>query len=84
MLNINRNNPSDIKLILKNKKFKKISVITGYNSYYKSNANLILENIFKSRNVDFYFKKNLISDEIIIGMGAGSISKWMRDLKSSL
>ena len=31
-----------------------------------------------------YFKKNLISDEIIVGMGAGLISQWMRDLKSSL
>jgi len=31
-----------------------------------------------------YFKKNLISNEIIIGMGAGIISKWMAGLKSSL
>ena len=31
-----------------------------------------------------YFKKNLISDEIIIGMGAGVISQWMRELKFSL
>ncbi len=31
-----------------------------------------------------YFKRNLISDEIIIGMGAGSISKWMRSLKKLL
>ena len=31
-----------------------------------------------------YFKKNLISDEIIIGMGAGAISNWMRELKYSL
>ena len=31
-----------------------------------------------------YFKKNLISNEIIIGMGAGTISKWMMGLKSSL
>ena len=31
-----------------------------------------------------YFKKNLISDEIVIGMGAGIISKWMRELKHSL
>jgi len=31
-----------------------------------------------------YFKKNLTSDEIIIGMGAGSISQWMRELKYSL
>ena len=31
-----------------------------------------------------YFKKNLLDNEIIIGMGAGSISKWIRDLKYSL
>ena len=31
-----------------------------------------------------YFKKNLVNDEIIIGMGAGSISQWMKELKSSL
>ncbi len=31
-----------------------------------------------------YFKKNLISNELIIGMGAGSISKWMTDLRFSL
>ena len=31
-----------------------------------------------------YLKRNLISNEIIIGMGAGSISKWMTDLKNSL
>ena len=28
-----------------------------------------------------YFRKNLINDEIIIGMGAGSISQWMREFK---
>ena len=31
-----------------------------------------------------YFKKNLISNEIVIGMGAGLISKWMTGLKFSL
>ena len=31
-----------------------------------------------------YFKKNLISNEIIIGMGAGIISKWITGLKFSL
>ena len=29
-----------------------------------------------------YLQKNLISDEIVIGMGAGSISKWIHDLKN--
>ena len=28
-----------------------------------------------------YLKKNLISNEIIVGMGAGSISKWINNLK---
>ena len=31
--------------------------------------------------LSIYLKKNLISDEIIIGMGAGLISQWMRELK---
>ncbi len=31
-----------------------------------------------------YFKKNLINNEIVIGMGAGSISKWMYNLKDNL
>ncbi len=31
-----------------------------------------------------YLKNNLSGNEIIIGMGAGSISKWMRDLKNTL
>ncbi len=31
-----------------------------------------------------YFRKNLVSNEIIIGMGAGVISKWMANIKYSL
>ena len=31
-----------------------------------------------------YLQKNLIRNEIVIGMGAGAISKWMVRLKSSL
>jgi UDP-N-acetylmuramate--alanine ligase len=31
-----------------------------------------------------YFRKNLINDEVVVGMGAGSISKWMYNLKSNL
>ena len=29
-----------------------------------------------------FLKKNLIKNEIVIGMGAGIISKWMNDLKN--
>ena len=31
-----------------------------------------------------YFKKNLKNNEIVIGMGAGTISKWMKELKTIL
>jgi UDP-N-acetylmuramate--alanine ligase len=41
--------------------------------------------IIKNQNeLGKFLKRNLISDEIIIGMGAGVISKWMYDLKYSL
>ena len=51
-------------------------------------SNLIAKNsntqiIIIKNEIDLckYLKKNLINDEIIIGMGAGIISKWMRELK---
>ncbi len=54
-------------------------------------ANLIAKNsktqvIIVKNEIELskYFKKNLISDEIIIGMGAGVISKWISGLKFSL
>ena len=31
-----------------------------------------------------FLRKNLVSNEIIIGMGAGLISQWMRELKNNL
>ena len=42
--------------------------------------------IFISNESDLtnFFRKNLINNEIVIGMGAGSISKWMYNLKNSL
>ena len=48
--------------------------------------NSSVEVIIIKNEKDFknYFKKNLIKNEIIIGMGAGSISNWMRNLKQLL
>ncbi len=36
------------------------------------------------KDLSNFFKKNLFNDEIVIGMGAGSISQWMRQLKETL
>ena len=42
---------------------------------------IIVKNEIELNN---FLRKNLISNEIIIGMGAGLISKWMTGLKNSL
>ncbi|MDC0449764.1 UDP-N-acetylmuramate--L-alanine ligase [Pelagibacteraceae bacterium] len=47
-----------------------------------SKTQVILVN--NESNLTKYFRKNLIKDEIVIGMGAGSISKWMHNLKNTL
>ena len=47
-----------------------------------SNVNVII--IKDEENLKNYLKKNLYKNEIIIGMGAGSISNWMRNLKQNL
>ena len=54
-------------------------------------ASLIVKNsktqviIVKSEGeLSNFLKKNLISNEIVIGMGAGLISKWMSGLKFTL
>ena len=48
---------------------------------YSKTQVILVENQIQLKK---YFDKNLLSDEIIIGMGAGLISKWMNNLKSDL
>ena len=40
--------------------------------------------IASENDLSNYLRKNLINDEVVIGMGAGSISKWMYNLKNIL
>ena len=37
-------------------------------------------NINNEKELNNYFKKNLINNEIVICMGAGSISNWIRKI----
>ena len=64
----------------KNFKFNLINFANLIAKNSKTQVIIVKNEIELSR----YFKKNLISNEIIIGMGAGAISKWMLGLKSSL
>ena len=41
-------------------------------------------NIKDQNELKKYFKKNLLKDEMVICMGAGSISNWIRDIASEL
>ena len=65
MLNDGKN---EINRLLKNNRFKKILIISGKNSYYKSGAFKIINTLIKDKEVRFYFKKNYVpkTDELKI------------------
>ena len=63
-----------------NKKFDLIK----FGKMISSNSNVDVIIINNEENFKNFFKKHLIRNEIIIGMGAGSISNWMRNLEQSL
>ena len=65
------------------KKNLKFSIIK-FAELISKNSNTQVVIINNEIELNKYFKKNLISNEIIIGMGAGLISKWMTSLKFSL
>ena len=67
-------------MLLEKKKITKFDLIKFGNLIAKNSKTQVI--IVKNElELCKYFKKNLISDEIIIGMGAGAISKWMVGLK---
>ena len=64
----------------KNYKYDKIEFAKMISNFSKTQVILIKD----YSEIEKYFKKNLMDDEIIIGMGAGSISKYMQELKTYL
>ena len=44
------------------------------------NSNIQVILIKDQENLNKFLKKNLFSNELVIGMGAGSITKWMREI----
>ena len=41
-------------------------------------------NIQNKKELKIYFKKNLLENEMVICMGAGSISNWIREIGDEL
>ena len=62
------------------KKFDIIKFAKKIGKYSKVQV-IVINNYIELMN---YFKKNQSNKQIIIGMGAGSISKWILDLKEDL
>jgi len=62
------------------KKYNKVKFAKLISKFSKTQVIVIRDELDLTK----YFRKNLTSDEIVIGMGAGSISKWMYNLKDNL
>jgi UDP-N-acetylmuramate--alanine ligase len=62
------------------KKYNKFKFAKLISKFSKTQVVIVKNELDLTR----YFKKNLINNEIVIGMGAGSISKWMYNLKDNL
>ena len=52
-----------------------------FSNMISKNSNVQVIIIKNEINLKKYFIKNLLKDEIVICMGAGSISKWIREMK---
>jgi len=64
----------------KNNKFSLQKFCKDVISYSKTEV----VQIDNKNQIEIYLKKNLLSNEIIIAMGAGSISSWIRDISNRL
>ena len=60
-----------------------------YNFSQSKFSNLICDksktqviNVFNKEQLKKYFSKNLLSDELVVCMGAGSISNWIREISN--
>ena len=58
--------------------------IIKFGGLIAQNSNTQVVIVENEIELEKYFKKNLNENEIVIGMGAGSISKWIFNLKHSL
>ena len=61
----------------KNPRFKTVEFAKMISNLSKTQV-IIMKS---TKDIEKYLKRNLISNEIVIGMGAGTLSKYMRELK---
>lgn len=84
----------DLMKFLNQKKFLKIFVITGRNSFFKSGANNLIKNISKNKIIKFYFKKShypeinelkkiiseidIFSPDLLLAIGGGAVIDYAK------
>ena len=61
-MSIKVSNISEIKKIINNNKIKKILLISGKNSFYKTGADKLFLEILKEKTLQIYFKKNFLPE----------------------
>ncbi len=65
------------------KKDNKFSLV-NFAKLISKNSKVQVIIVNNQKELSDYFKRNLLNNEIVIGMGAGAISEWMRNLKYNL
>ena len=53
---------------------------SNFSKLISKKSKIQVVNIKNQEELKKYFKKNLTNNEVVIGMGAGSITNWMRNL----
>ena len=56
----------------------------NFSKLISNNSKVQVINVKNERDLSNYLRKNLLFNNTVIGMGAGSISDWMRNLKKDL
>lgn len=77
---LTNNDFKNFKNFLIDKKFDKIFIITGYNSFYKSGADKLVKKILSKKNIYYFFKKKTLPDIVELKTIIKELNKVKPDL----
>ena len=80
MQNLSFSSTDELKIFFQEKKFKKILIICGKNSFKKSGAEKIIDEISKSKKIIIYYKTTFFTEFIELTQIIQAIKKYSPDL----